>query len=76
MDRKKALALLREILDVSKQTDINSITLNRDNLGNFSLKIKCAMDEALKSSLKPILARDRLEVKQEGDFLVIHSAES
>ncbi len=35
MDRQQALALLREVLAVTNQIDVNAITLNQDELGNF-----------------------------------------
>ena len=75
MDRQKALALLREILEVTKQIDINAISLNSDNSGDFCLKISYVKDEHVINCIKPILARDKLAMKQENGALIIYSVE-
>lgn len=72
MDRQKLLAVLREILEVTKEIDIYAISLNQDNSGDFYLKITCTLDESVKNCIKPILARNKLAMKQEGEFLIIH----
>ncbi len=75
MDRQTALAVLREILEVTKEIDVNAISLNVNNSGDFSLKINCAIDEHTINCIKPIIARDKLTMKQEDRFLVIYSTE-
>lgn len=72
LDRQKALDLLHEILDVTKQADITAISINPDGSGDFSLKINC-MDEQVKNSIQPIIARDKLAMKSEKGLLTIYS---
>lgn len=73
LDRQKAVALLREILEVSKHSDIRAITLNQENAGNFSLKIDCDLNDGIRKCIQPILDRDKLIMKEEKDFFIIHS---
>lgn len=75
MDRQKALAMLREILELTKEIDVNSISLNPDKSGGFALRIKCVVEESVKNSIKPILLRNNLTMKQEDEFFIIYSAE-
>jgi hypothetical protein len=74
LDRQKVLAVLREILEVTKEIDIYAISLNPDSSGDFSLKITCTLDESVENCIKPILARNKLTMKQEDGFLSIYSA--
>ena len=74
LDRQKALALLREILEVTEQLDINSISLDSDSSGNFSLRLECSFNDAIRNRINPILIRDNLGFKRVGDSLIIFSA--
>ena len=73
MDKQKALALLREILEVT-QHDITSISVNQEKPGDFSLKINGVINEQTRNCITPLLAKDKLAMKQEDVFLVIYSA--
>ena len=73
MDRQKAVALLREILEISKHTDIRAITLNQEKEGDFSLKLDCSLSNEVKEYIKPIISKDKLVMRQEKDSLVIYS---
>ena len=64
-----------KILEVTKEIDINAISLNSNNSGDFSLKINCALDEHILNCIKPIIARNKLTMKQEDRFLVIYSTD-
>jgi hypothetical protein len=75
LDRQRAIALLREILEVTNQSDINPISLHQDSPDNFSMKLKVYADEQLRNNINPILAREKLEIKQENGTLIIYSRE-
>lgn len=76
MDRRQALALLREILEVTKKSNVNALSLNQDSPGRFSLKISVYADEQVQNSINPILTRDKLAIKYEEGALIIYSTES
>jgi hypothetical protein len=71
LDRQKALNLLREILEVTKQTNITAISINPDGPGDFSLKINCIVDENVINAIQPIISREKLSMKQDKGVLTI-----
>ena len=75
MNRQQALALLREILEVTNQNSVNAICLNQDSPDSFSLKINVHADEQVRKSINPILAREKLAMKHEEGVLIIYSTE-
>lgn len=74
MDKGKVLAVFPEIVEATKQIDINTISLNPDQTGDFSLKINCSshLIENLKKAIRPILTKDKLTIMQEEDGLTVH----
>lgn len=75
MNRQQVLALLREILEVTNQNDINAISLHQDSPDKFSIKLKIYADEHVRKSINPILSREKLAIKQENGTLIIYSTE-
>jgi hypothetical protein len=73
LDRQKALDVLREILNVTKQPDITAISINPDGTGEFILKIRCTVDEQVINSIQPIISRDKLAMKQDHGSITIYS---
>ena len=73
LDRQKAVDLLREILEVTKQANVTAISINPEGAGDFTLKINCTIDEQVINSIQPIISRDKLAMKQDHGFLTIYS---
>jgi len=76
LNRQQALALLREILEATNQKDVNAICLNQESPDCFSLKINVQADEQVRNNINPILAREKLTMKQESGVLIICSTEA
>ena len=73
MNRETVLALLSEILEVTRGDNISSISINPDNGGNFSLKVDYTHDEHVLDCINPILVRDKLTSMWENGAIIIHS---
>lgn len=73
MNRETVLALLSEILEVTRGDSISSISINADNNGNFSLKVDYTQDEHVLDCINPILVRDKLTSMRENGAIIIHS---
>jgi hypothetical protein len=73
LERQKTLALLREILEVTNQIDVEAITLLKDDIGDYSLKINCPVDDIVLRLIQPILKRDNLTIKYNHNYIIIAS---
>ncbi|MCW4024436.1 MAG: hypothetical protein NWF01_05305 [Candidatus Bathyarchaeota archaeon] len=76
MKRQKTLALLREILEVTNQVDVEAITLLKDNNGDYALKINCFVDDTVLKLIQPILKRNNLTLKHNCHFIIISSTKN
>lgn len=71
MDRQKALVVLKELLQATKEIEIRAISLNPEKNGNFTLRIDCPLCERLQKVIEPVLRRENLESKKDDDTLII-----
>jgi hypothetical protein len=72
LDREKALTVLREILSVlSGKIEDTGVILDFDKAGDCSLRLNFVLDEKTQQLLAPIMKKDKLTIRQTGDYIII-----
>ncbi len=62
---------MQEFLDLTKETDIGSISIEQSSMDNFSLRITSQSRSGIKAFIEPIVVREKLIIKeQNGSFIV------
>jgi hypothetical protein len=72
LDRKKAMAVLHEILTVIQdKITVSGAQLDGGQNGDCSIKLRFRLDESTRVELQPIIDRNQISVKQAEDYVII-----
>jgi hypothetical protein len=78
--RSEAVEVLRDIFAaIGESLIMNSVSLDSNDSillkgsDRYEIKIRCTLDKESKNSIRRVLEKHKLEMKEDRDFLILHS---